>query len=694
MFKNLTVKSRLLFLIGLMSAIMLTLTGVNLYALNKTNEGLKTVYVDRTLPLGDLSEIKTMLLHNRTALITGFTYPEDIPEQHKKIEENIANITRLWDGYMATYLTPDEKILAETFVAVRKPFVQALKTTMQMQRDGKVGDVEKKFYFETVRPLYFPVAKAIDDLVKLQKDVAKSEFEAAQSRYHFMLITSIILQIVGVAASLFIGSIIVRRLLDELGGEPRYAAEVVRKIASGQLSTNVIIRQGDRSSLLYSINSMRETLANIITSTNSVMDDVARGELGTQMTVEVEGDFVHLKQSINETIIQLRVTLFALNDVMYAIYNADFSKVITGQVKGKFKDTLDRAIQSQTALREMLTDVAKVMEKVAVGDLSHRVTVDGRGELLALKNNVNNTLIALECLNEIEYVVDALANGDLTRTITTEYPGVFGNVTGSLNNTVTHLKSLIGEIKTTTEVIASAANEISAGNNDLSRRTEDQAASLQQTAASMEELSATVQENTANAKHANELALGASTTAKKGVSVVSDVVLTMTNINDSSRQIVDIITVIDDIAFQTNILALNAAVEAARAGEQGKGFAVVAVEVRNLAQRAASAAGEIKRLISDSVDRISGGSKQVEQAGKTMEDIVTAIQSVTRIMSDITAASIEQNAGIEQINQAVTQMDEVTHQNAALVEQAAAAAESLNDQTRALALEMAGFKIK
>jgi methyl-accepting chemotaxis protein len=207
-------------------------------------------------------------------------------------------------------------------------------------------------------------------------------------------------------------------------------------------------------------------------------------------------------------------------------------------------------------------------------------------------------------------------------------------------------------------------------------------------------LSATVRQNTDNAKQANDLAVRASTTAKKGVAVVDDVVLTMVNINESSHQIVDIITVIDDIAFQTNILALNAAVEAARAGDQGKGFAVVAVEVRNLAQRAASAAGEIKRLISDSVDRISSGSKQVEQAGKTMEDIVDSIQKVTIVMSDIAAASIEQNSGIDQIHQAVTQMDCVTQQNAALVEEAAAAAELLESQTQHLAKEMAHFKTR
>jgi methyl-accepting chemotaxis protein len=209
----------------------------------------------------------------------------------------------------------------------------------------------------------------------------------------------------------------------------------------------------------------------------------------------------------------------------------------------------------------------------------------------------------------------------------------------------------------------------------------------------MEELTSTVKQNTENAKQANQLAISASDVAGKGGAVVSQVVTTMDSINESSRKIVDIISVIDGIAFQTNILALNAAVEAARAGEQGRGFAVVAGEVRNLAQRSAAAAKEIKTLIGDSVEKVEGGSKLVAQAGQTMEEIVTSIKRVTDIMSEITAASVEQTAGIEQVNIAITQMDEVTQQNAALVEEAAAAAESLEEQAQNLAAAVATFKV-
>jgi methyl-accepting chemotaxis protein len=694
MFNNLTVKARLFFLIGLMSVIMLTLTGVNLYALNKTNQALQSVYNDRTLPIADLAEIKSKQIDIRLKVANAIKDPTETTMSLEKIIKTRAEIDKLWGEYAATELTPDEKILADKFVAARKTYInEAINPVLELLKKGD-SEAAQLLVIQKVRPLFVPISDGINALVQLQKDVAQEEFDAAQSRFHTMLITSTVMLVLGLIASVFIGMRIVSSLIRELGGEPSYAAEVVKKIANGQLSTTVTVQYDDNSSLLYSINKMRQTLSDIIHDTSNVMSDVARGELGSQMSVEVEGDFIQLKHSINETIIQLRVTLFALNDVMYALYNADFAKTISGNVKGKFKDTLDRAMQTQNALREMLSDIGQVMEKVAIGEINHRVTAEGRGEMLALKNNINHTLVALESLNEIVRVANALAQGDLTQSIPTSYPGIFGQVTVSMNNTAARLKSLIGEVHEAVEMISTAAKEIAAGNNDLSHRTEEQAASLEETSASMQELTGTVQQNNTHAEDANRMANDAASIATRGVDVVNSVVTTMNEINNSSHRIVDIISVIDDIAFQTNILALNAAVEAARAGDSGKGFAVVAIEVRNLAQRAANAAGEIKRLIGDSVERISGGSKQVADAGQTMQEIVNSIRGVSVIINEITTASEEQSAGISQVNQAIRQMDDVTQQNAALVEQAAAAAESLEEQTRSLALEMANFKIR
>ena len=286
-----------------------------------------------------------------------------------------------------------------------------------------------------------------------------------------------------------------------------------------------------------------------------------------------------------------------------------------------------------------------------------------------------------------------IADGDLSEEVEVKGKDEFSLLLGGLKAMQSNLKNTINEIWHATDTISTASGEIAAGNTDLSQRTEEQASSLEETASSMEELTSTVKQNAENARQANQLAVSASEIAVKGGDVVREVVNTMTGISASSKKIVDIIAVIDGIAFQTNILALNAAVEAARAGEQGRGFAVVAGEVRNLAQRSAAAAKEIKELISTSVEKVDSGTRLVDQAGKTMEEVVSAVKRVTDIMGEITAASQEQSAGIEQVNQAVTQMDQVTQQNAALVEEAAAAAESLNEEAQNLARAVSVFKL-
>ncbi|MGZ5817724.1 MAG: methyl-accepting chemotaxis protein [Burkholderiaceae bacterium] len=296
-------------------------------------------------------------------------------------------------------------------------------------------------------------------------------------------------------------------------------------------------------------------------------------------------------------------------------------------------------------------------------------------------------------LNEAVRIAQTVAAGDLTSRIEVDGDDEASQLLRALKDMNESLVRIVGEVRISTDTIATASGQIASGNMDLSARTESQASSLEKTASSMEELTSTVKQNADNARQANQLAVSASEVAVKGGSVVTQVVDTMGSINASSKKIVDIIGVIDGIAFQTNILALNAAVEAARAGEQGRGFAVVAAEVRNLAQRSAGAAKEIKTLIGDSVDKVDVGAKLVDQAGATMQEIVDSVRRVTDIMSEITAASQEQMSGIEQVNQAVTQMDSSTQQNAALVEEAAAAAQSLRDQAGKLSQVVSVFKL-
>lgn len=286
-----------------------------------------------------------------------------------------------------------------------------------------------------------------------------------------------------------------------------------------------------------------------------------------------------------------------------------------------------------------------------------------------------------------------VAAGDLTSQIEVDSTDETGELLAALKEMNTSLQTIVGQVRSSTEMLATASKEIAIGNLDLSSRTEQQASALEETASSMEELTSTVKQNTENALQANQLAMSASDVATRGGAVVANVVSTMGSINESANKIVDIISVIDSIAFQTNILALNAAVEAARAGEQGRGFAVVASEVRNLAQRSANAAKEIKVLISDSVDKVGQGSRLVREAGSTMDEIVSSVGRVTDIMGEIMSASQEQEAGIEQINQAVIEMDTVTQQNAALVEEAAAAAQALQEQSGQLEALVSTFRL-
>jgi methyl-accepting chemotaxis protein-1 (serine sensor receptor) len=512
---NMTLKARLSTLIGFLALIAILIGSLGVYGMSLSNEGLKSVYEDRTVPLEQVSRIDRLLVSNRLNLAEALreTDATRIKARTDQIERNIAEIVSTWDSYMATYLTQEEKVIADKFAIDRKrmttekmlPAVAAL----------KAGQTEVAAQLSLQLQSLIPaVTDGVNALRKLQVDEARKEYEGSHERYGLMRAVVLGAIILGTLVGAASGFFLIRDVYRQLGGEPKYASQIVRSIADGDLTVTVDTSSGDTHSLLFSMQTMQRNLA-------------------------------------------------------------------------------------QT----------------------------------------------------------------------------------------------VGEIRVSTDAIATASSQIASGNLDLSSRTEQQASSLEETASAMEELTSTVKQNSDNSNHANQLAISASTVAQQGGSIVAQVVDTMGAINASSRKIVDIIGVIDGIAFQTNILALNAAVEAARAGEQGRGFAVVASEVRNLAQRSAAAAKEIKTLIGDSVEKVEIGARLVDQAGSAMRSIVDSVKNVTDIMEEITAAGNEQTAGIEQINQAIVQMDEVTQQNAALVEQAAAAAASLQDQASSLAEVVSVFKV-
>ncbi|MBN5088312.1 PAS domain-containing protein [Stenotrophomonas maltophilia] len=380
---------------------------------------------------------------------------------------------------------------------------------------------------------------------------------------------------------------------------------------------------------------------------------------------------------------QITVGGHVMRQIINPVNDADGKRV------GYVVEWADRTIEVQIE-----KEVSDIIVAASRGDLSGRIRLEDKsGFLLQISEQLNGLLAAIgSSVEQVSNVLRALSQGDLTAQMEGDYRGVFADMRDDANATVIQLTGIIDRIQTAASSIHRAAAEIATGNNDLSHRTEQQAANLEETAASMEELTSTVRQNAEHARQANQLAQDAHGVASQGGDIVGKVVITMSAIEASSKKIADIISVIDGIAFQTNILALNAAVEAARAGEQGRGFAVVASEVRTLAQRSAGAAKEIKDLIGDSVGKVSEGSALVHQAGSTMGEIVSSVQRVTDIMAEISAASQEQSAGIEQVNQTVVQMDEATQQNAALVEEATAAARSMEEQANELASAVAMFR--
>jgi methyl-accepting chemotaxis protein len=355
-----------------------------------------------------------------------------------------------------------------------------------------------------------------------------------------------------------------------------------------------------------------------------------------------------------------------------------------------YEDLLHELVQMQ---RDSIDATAKSIDATAARSTSLLALIAGCAVALGALCSWLLTIGITRPIRHAVELAETVAAGDLTRTISATSLDETGALLRALGHMNDSLVGIVTEVRAGTDAMTTASGEISAGNHDLSARTEQQASSLEETAASMEELTSTVKQNADNARQANQLSKTASEVAVQGGAVVGQVIVTMGSINESSRKIVDIIGVIDGIAFQTNILALNAAVEAARAGEQGRGFAVVASEVRTLAQRSAAAAKEIKTLIGDSVDKVDAGAKLVDQAGTTMEQVVASIRRVTEIMGEITIASQEQTDGIEQVNQAISQMDQVTQQNAALVEESAAASESMQDQAATLAKVVSVFKL-
>ena len=741
MLNNLRIRTRLIWQ-ALGMAFWFTLLVVIAVAymrdLSRTTEA---VYADKLAPSVLVLRIQTLLAESNLHIAGGLLHDPSGAQaaQHdhaltlhlETLASNRQAIDALWAQFMDRPLNEREGELAESYRQARAIYV--LEGLAPAGEALAAADYARaaEIYGGVVRPAYGRASAAAEALRQYYADSGRELFDGAKqttaSTTQLMIGLALLVTLLVAAFSYVFGRSITRPLAETV--------QLADAIAGGRLDNTINIRgQDEVSELLQALDKMQAGLNARIAEDHRIADETMRIKVALDVTstnvmvADPDGRIIYCNASVLQMMRQAESDLrAALPDFRAdAILGANFElfQRQTGQRRHQLA-TLSGTEQSElsigrrhfvltvspivnargehlgtvaewrdrTAEVEVEREVAAIIAAAVAGDFGKRIDNSRMsGFFRDLSAGINQLLGANAlALEDVGAMLARMSQGDLRQKIDADYQGMLGTLKDDANVTVDNLQQIVLAIKGATETINLAAREIAAGNQDLSGRTEEQASSLEETASSMEELTGTVKQNAQNARQASELAGTAQQVAIRGGEVVGQVVDTMSAIHRSSSKIGDIIGVIDGIAFQTNILALNAAVEAARAGEQGRGFAVVATEVRSLAQRSAAAAKEIKGLISDSVAKVEAGNRLVDQAGRTMEEVVASIRRVAKLMQEISEASREQSAGIEQVSLAISQMDEVTQQNAALVEQAAAAAESLEEQAHALAQQVAVF---
>ena len=730
---KLTLVQRLTLCFAVLAALLVLLLGLSLKQIGSLRSGIdelvnqsfpKTVwandYIDSISKLS--RSARTLLIASDDLVLVG-TVRADIDAAEKVAEDSLSKLDKAITSVEGRKLFDALNTLDEKSDLAMTEFLRLF--------DAGQFEQAKVFLLKDLRTVQLAGLDGAEKLIVYQSELVARDGHSAEAAANSTIQLLMVIGGFAILLAVVLAFLLISNVKRQLGADPAELARITGRIADGDLAFELPVAVPN--SVLAAVTRMLAAL----------QQSAAAASVNARIKIALDNVSSNVMIADNErNIIYMNKTVFAMlqnaeSDLRKVLPSFDSNKLLGGSIDqfhknpehqkrllATFTSTYRAQIEvgsrtftlvanpvisdsgerlgsvvewaDRTVEVSVEREVADLVNAAGVGDFSQRInTTDKQGFFLNLASGLNELMATSDKgLKDVVRVLGALAEGNLTQRIEADYQGTFGQLKDYSNETAQSLSNMLGQIRESADTIYTAASEIASGNADLSARTEQQASSLEETASSMEELTSTVKLNADNARQANSLAVNASEVATTGGAVVQQVVHTMSSINESSRKISDIISVIDGIAFQTNILALNAAVEAARAGDQGRGFAVVAAEVRTLAQRSAAAAKEIKTLISDSVDKVDTGNTLVAQAGQTMNDIVVAIKRVTDIMAEIAAASAEQSTGIEEVNGAVSQMDEMTQQNAALVEEAAAAAEALQDQASVLSQAVAVFKFE
>ncbi len=527
-------------------------------------------------------------------------------------------------------------------------------------------------------------------IISNQHDLDQKVEELNLSIISLMTIVAIIVSILAAMLAFFIPRSISRGLLSI-----KNSLVNIRKTGDFSMRADEQ-RQDEIGAMGRSVNQLLSQLQSAISESNQVVENISKGVFSKKITTEFKGDLLTLKDGINNSAKSIQETMAILSETMKSLSRGDFSfRTINTGIEGDFANLLDETKTTMVTMGEVVTDINTVMDNVSQGKFDKQVTVAANGEMNSLKDNINQSLSGLNsAINEVVMVANKMGEGDLSLVVNGNYHGSLNGLKNAINSTVDRLSKVVNQVRETSHNVKINSVEVSKGSQEIAECTSEQVSSLEETAVSMEQMSVAVNMNSDNASQANQLATESLRRATEGVKIVANVEQAMSGINQSNNKISEIISLIDGIAFQTNLLALNAAVEAARAGEHGRGFAVVAGEVRNLAQRSADAAKDIKSLIADSTSRITQGNELVKSSGESLDSIKDSIKEVSGIVNQIAKATKEQATGIEQVNMNIVHLDSVTKQNAIQVEHTASAGKELNSQADELSEVVAFFKTK